>query len=99
MANPPRFEAGDYEGEPAIESAHRLRRMEVRQNKFMRSMGFNPVQEQRERADLCLAHDGALYATTQNVTVGQISIAANEARLSGKTQLFVNGNYWGEVDV
>ena len=94
------YENGAYQGRADREAVERLRRIEIRVNKFMRHMGFNPVdQADNPRVDRVLVDGRDLICSSPNVTLGDISSAANAARITGKCRVFIGSNYWGEVTV
>ena len=92
-------ETGAYEGSPNKELMDRIRRMETRANAFYRRAGYVPNEVTPERTVLCIAKDGALHATGFDITIGEINVAAQRARLRGTVALYVGGVYWGEVRV
>lgn len=94
------YEHGAYKGDPTQELVERMRRLEVRNNKFMRHMGFNPVQQSDvPRVDRVLIDGRDIICSSPNVSLGDISSAAHAARVSGVCRVFIGSNYWGEVTV
>lgn len=93
-------ETGAYSGDRNQEILERLRRMETRGNAFYRHMGHNPKRKERDRdATVVVVGRDRVEVTGADVTIGEISNAANAARLTGSVPVYVNGNYWGNIDV
>lgn len=93
-------EQGAYDGNPLTEVIERMRRLEVRSTKFMRHMGFNPTAEAAvPRIDRVLVDGRDLICSSPSVTVGELSSAANAARLHGTCRVFIGANYWGAITV
>lgn len=98
-ANPPcaGFEQGAYCGDPMTEILQRLRRIEIRNTKFMRFSGFNPhMSIDSPIKGRVIAEKNVITATNSNITLGEISSLANEHRISGCIKIFIGSNYWGE---
>lgn len=92
-------ETGAYGGDRDQEILERLRRMETRGNAFYRHMGHNPKRKDRVRDAAVVVDRGRVEVTGADITLGEISNAANAARLTGSVPVYVNGNYWGYIDV
>lgn len=94
------YEAGDFDGRPEIETLERMRRTEIRLNRFFRWAGHSQMGSTETPDNVrCIAKDGALYATSPAVTLGMVSEAAASNNLTGDVPLYVGSHYWGEVRI
>lgn len=73
----PTHETGAYKGDPQVEVLERVRRIETRMTAVLRAMGVTPgarlPASVRSRA---IYHDGAVYCTSNSVTLGEVASAA-----------------------
>lgn len=68
---------GAYQGDPQVEILERIRRMETRITAALRSMGVTPgAKLPASTRSQAIYHDGAVYCTSNSVTLGEVASAA-----------------------
>lgn len=102
MSSNATHETGAYQGDPQEETLQRMRRLETRVSNLLRSIGMTPGSNPPDAlAGRAFYEDGVVYATSGDVTIGELLVVATRGHngKSGVVKVILHNQLVGALNV